>query len=87
MEQKRNIKVLELSTQVLLPKIGFSMNEGTLSEWLVVDGSRVTEGQPLFALESEKSVQEIEAPASGILKIIAQEGEVYPVGALLAEIG
>lgn len=76
-----------MSTHVLLPKLGFSMSEGTLTEWLVADGARVTEGQPLFALESEKSVQEIEAPASGVLKVIAQIGEVYPVGALLAEIG
>lgn len=75
-----------MSTQVLLPKIGFSMNEGTLSEWLVADGQTVAEGQALYALESDKSVQEIEAPASGTLKIIAQEGEVYQVGAVLAEI-
>jgi pyruvate/2-oxoglutarate dehydrogenase complex dihydrolipoamide acyltransferase (E2) component len=75
-----------MSTQVLLPKIGFSMNEGTLSEWLVADGQAVSEGQALYALESDKSVQEIEAPASGTLKIIAQEGEVYQVGAVLAEI-
>lgn len=75
-----------MSTQVLLPKIGFSMNEGTLSEWLVADGETVTEGQVLYALESDKSVQEIEAPASGTLKIIAQVGEVYQVGDVLAEI-
>ena len=60
-----------MATQVLLPKIGFSMNEATLAEWMVADGAAVTEGQPLYALESDKSVQEIEAPASGKLKIIA----------------
>jgi pyruvate/2-oxoglutarate dehydrogenase complex dihydrolipoamide acyltransferase (E2) component len=76
-----------MTTPVLLPKIGFSMNEGVLSEWLVADGATVTAGQPLYALESEKSVQEIEAPASGTLKIIAKIGETYPVGAILAEIG
>lgn len=75
-----------MSTQVLLPKIGFSMNEGTLSEWLVADGEAVTEGQVLYALESDKSIQEIEAPASGTLKIIATAGEVYQVGDVLAEI-
>lgn len=76
-----------MTTQVLLPKIGFSMNEATLSEWMVADGSTVTEGQPLYALESDKSVQEVESPASGTLKIIAEVGVVYEVGALLAEIG
>jgi pyruvate/2-oxoglutarate dehydrogenase complex dihydrolipoamide acyltransferase (E2) component len=75
-----------MATQVLLPKIGFSMNEGVLSQWLVPDGAEIAAGQPLYALESEKSVQEIESPASGRLKIIAQIGETYQVGTVLAEI-
>jgi pyruvate/2-oxoglutarate dehydrogenase complex dihydrolipoamide acyltransferase (E2) component len=75
-----------MSTEVLFPKIGFSMSEGTLNEWLVADGAVVREGQPIYSLESEKSVQEVEAPASGTLKIIAQPGEIYPVGALVAQI-
>ncbi|MNF45475.1 Dihydrolipoyllysine-residue acetyltransferase component of acetoin cleaving system [compost metagenome] len=69
-----------------MPKIGFSMNEGTLSEWLVADGEAVTVGQPIYALESDKSVQEIEADIAGTIKLIAQEGEVYLVGEVLAEI-
>ena len=80
-------KDFNVATQVLLPKIGFSMNEATLAEWMAADGASVTEGQPLYALESDKSVQEVESPATGTLKIIAQVGEVYEVGAVLAEIG
>lgn len=75
-----------MSTQILLPKLGFSMNEGTLSEWLVADGAQVRQGEPLYALESEKSVQEIEAPASGTLKISKPAGEIYEVGTVLGEI-
>lgn len=75
-----------MTTQVLLPKIGFSMNEATLSEWLVKDGDIVAEGTPLYAIESDKSVQEIEAPAAGTVRIIAQIGELYQVGDVLAEI-
>lgn len=75
-----------MATEVLLPKLGFSMNEGTLSEWLATDGATVAEGQPLFALESDKSTQEVEAPCSGTLRIIAATGETYPVGTVLAEI-
>lgn len=75
-----------MSTDILLPKIGFSMNEGTLTEWLVTDGGTVTQGQPLYSLESEKSVQEIEAPASGTLKVLKAAGEVYPVGTVLGTI-
>lgn len=76
-----------MATEILLPKIGFSMDEAVLSEWLVTDGAEVKEGDPLFVLESDKSQQEIEAPASGTLKISAQPGETYKVGAVLGEIG
>lgn len=76
-----------MPTQILLPKIGFSMNEGTLAEWLVADGAQVSEGEPLYALESEKATEEVAAPASGILKIIAQPGQLYQVGDVLGEIG
>jgi pyruvate/2-oxoglutarate dehydrogenase complex dihydrolipoamide acyltransferase (E2) component len=76
-----------MSTEILLPKIGFSMNEGVLTRWLVDDGATVTEGQPLYELESDKSLQEVEAPASGRLKIIVDAtGETYPVGTVLGEI-
>lgn len=72
-----------MATEVLLPKLGFSMNEGLLAEWLAADGAQVTEGQPLFSLESDKSTNEVESPASGTLKIIATPGETYEVGAVL----
>lgn len=75
-----------MSTQVLLPKIGFSMNEGVLARWLVEDGASVTAGQPLYEMESEKSMLEVEAPASGKLRILAAIGETYPVGTVLGEI-
>lgn len=72
-----------MAVEILLPKIGFSMNEGVLAEWLVADGGAVEEGQPLYALESDKSTTEVESPASGTLKIIAETGETYEVGAVL----
>ena len=75
-----------MSVEVLFPKIGFSMNEGTLKEWLVPDGAKVEEGQLIYVLESEKSAQEIEAPASGTLRIYAEPGSVYAVGSHLADI-
>lgn len=75
-----------MATQVLLPKLGFSMNEGELTEWMAEDGATVTAGQPLFALESDKATNEIEAPASGTLRILKPAGETYEVGTLLGEI-
>ena len=73
-------------TQILLPQLGFSMEEGTVTEWLVADGASVVQGQPLYMLESEKSVEEIPAPASGVLKIIVPPGERLIVGTVLGEI-
>lgn len=75
-----------MAVQVTIPKIGFSMNEGILAEWLVPDGGQAVEGQPLYSLESEKSTQEVESPATGTLKILSEPGETYEVGAVLATI-
>lgn len=77
-----------MAVEVLLPKIGFSMDEGVVAEWLVADGATVEEGQPLLSLESDKSTNEVEAPASGVLKIIVQAGgDPQQVGTVLATIG
>ena len=75
-----------MATEILLPKIGFAMNEGELKEWLIEDGQPVTAGDLLFVLEADKSANEVEAPASGTLKILAAIGETYLVGTVLAEI-
>jgi pyruvate/2-oxoglutarate dehydrogenase complex dihydrolipoamide acyltransferase (E2) component len=75
-----------MSTEVLFPKIGFSMSEGTLGGWMVADGDSVREGQPIYTLESDKSVEEVEAPASGRLRIIGQPGTLYQVGDKVAVI-
>jgi pyruvate/2-oxoglutarate dehydrogenase complex dihydrolipoamide acyltransferase (E2) component len=75
-----------MATEIILPKLGFSMDEATLTEWLVADGGAVEEGAPLYAIESEKSVQEIEAPASGTLRILKEPGEIYQVGTVIGEI-
>lgn len=75
-----------MAVEILLPKIGFSMNEGQIAEWLANDGDEVKEGQPLFSLEADKSTNEVEAPASGKLRIVAQVGETYEVGTVLGYI-
>jgi pyruvate/2-oxoglutarate dehydrogenase complex dihydrolipoamide acyltransferase (E2) component len=75
-----------MTTQVLLPKLGFSVNEAALIEWLVPDGGQVTKGELLYTLESEKSVQEVEAPVDGRLTILKQAGETYEVGTVIGEI-
>ena len=75
-----------MSIEIRVPQIGFSMTEGTLAEWLVADGAKVSEGMPIYTLEIDKSTQDVEAPAAGTLKVLAEVGQVYPVGALIGEI-
>lgn len=75
-----------MATEIILPKIGFLMNEGQIAEWLAADGDHVTEGQPLFLLEADKSTNEVEAPATGVLSIEAEAGETYDVGTVIGYI-
>jgi pyruvate/2-oxoglutarate dehydrogenase complex dihydrolipoamide acyltransferase (E2) component len=75
-----------MPTEIILPKLGFSMSEGRISEWLVSDGASVTAGQPLYSIESEKSVEEVEAPASGVLRIQVEAGSTVPIGTIVGEI-
>jgi len=75
-----------MATDIIVPKIGFSMTEGVLAEWLVPDGAAVNEGDPLFTLESDKSANEVEAPATGILRAKGVAGETYDVGTVIGVI-
>ena len=59
------------------------MTEGELVEWLVKDGDQVSEGDPVYSLESDKSTYEVPAPSTGVLNIIAKTGETYQVNHLI----
>jgi pyruvate dehydrogenase E2 component (dihydrolipoamide acetyltransferase) len=65
--------------QVVMPRLGLTMTEARILEWLVSDGSWVDKGTPLFSIENEKSTLDIEAPASGFLQIQASVGSVIPI--------
>jgi len=75
-----------MATTIAIPSLGMGMTEGKLAEWLVADGTEVAAGQIIYTLESEKSVQEVEAPVAGTLKIVAEPDNVYPVGHVIANI-
>lgn len=75
-----------MSQEILLPKIGFSMNQAKFIEWLVDDGAEVAEGEGLYTIESEKAVEEVPAPCSGKLKCIAVPEQEYQVGDVLGYI-
>lgn len=69
-----------------VPKAAVSAQEGSLVEWFVDDGQHVTLGQPLYAIEMEKAVLEIECPFAGTITRIGVVGETYKVGDPIAEI-
>lgn len=75
-----------MATILKIPKVAVSMQEGTIVEWLVENGGVVTEGQPIYALELEKSAIDVEAPASGVLKHAAEAGHTYKVGQVIGSI-
>jgi pyruvate/2-oxoglutarate dehydrogenase complex dihydrolipoamide acyltransferase (E2) component len=75
-----------VATTLFIPRLAVSMTEGTITEWLVEDGATVTAGQPLYRLETDKTDAEIEAPASGVVRIEADPGEPLEVGTPIGEI-
>jgi len=72
---------------IQIPKLGMAMTEGTLVQWAVADGDAVAVGQTLYLLETDKVENEVESPAAGTIRLVAAEGETYPVGTVVAEIG
>jgi pyruvate dehydrogenase E2 component (dihydrolipoamide acetyltransferase) len=67
-----------------MPRMGLTMESGRFIKWLKQVGETVRSGEPLFEIETDKSVVEVEALADGILsQILAQPGETYAVGAVL----
>jgi len=77
-----------MPTQVIMPKLGESVVEGTVGRWLVGEGQPVKEYEPLLAVTTDKVDTEVPAPATGILlKIYVAEGQTVAAGTLLAEIG
>jgi pyruvate dehydrogenase E2 component (dihydrolipoamide acetyltransferase) len=76
-----------MSTDVIMPSLGFDMTEGLLARWLKNEGDPVEKGQAIAEIETEKATVEIEAAAAGILaRIIVHAGETVPVGTLIGVI-
>ncbi len=73
-----------MAREVRLPQFGLTMESAEVVRWLKADGDHVSKGDPLLELQNDKAVVSFESPESGYLKILAQPGEVLPVGGLLA---
>jgi len=71
---------------ITVPGVGESISEGILSRWLVAEGAPVKAGDPVFELETDKATTEVPAPASGVVKRDAAEGDTVAVGATVGSI-
>lgn len=72
--------------KVIMPQLGMTMQEGIITEWKKKDGEYVKKGEILFSFTTEKLENEVEAPASGTLKILVNEGVCAKCGTVIAEI-
>lgn len=78
-----------MAVEIVLPRLGWTMEEGTLVEWLKKDGDQVQAGEVIFTVESDKAVNEVESFDAGVLRIPPDSpapGATVPVGTLLAYI-
>src|SRR5262252_353035 len=73
------------TTRVVMPQLGESVHEGTISRWLVKPGDKVVEFEPMLEVDTDKVNAEVPAPVSGILReILAKEGDTVQAGAEIA---
>ena len=77
-----------MATKIVMPQLGESIVEGTVTGWHKQVGDEINEFDPLLDVETDKVTSEIPSPASGtVLKILVHEGETVAVGTVLAWVG
>jgi pyruvate dehydrogenase E2 component (dihydrolipoamide acetyltransferase) len=77
-----------MASDVMMPRLSDSMEEGTVLKWLVDVGGEVKRGEPLVEIETDKANMTYEADTDGVLiEVLAQEGETLPIGQVIARIG
>ncbi|MGE0827101.1 MAG: dihydrolipoamide acetyltransferase family protein [Candidatus Binatia bacterium] len=80
-----------MAVEAVMPKFGLTMTEGTIQKWFKAEGEAIKAGEPLFEVETEKVLYEVESPASGtVAKLLYPLEAVVPVGlpvAVIAEAG
>jgi pyruvate dehydrogenase E2 component (dihydrolipoamide acetyltransferase) len=73
-------------TDVVMPRLSDSMEEGTIIKWLKASGDEVRRGEAIAEIETDKATMTYEADSAGFLQIIAREGESLAIGALIAHL-
>jgi pyruvate dehydrogenase E2 component (dihydrolipoamide acetyltransferase) len=78
----------ETAVDVVMPQMGVSVSEGTITKWLKQEGEQIEADEPLLEISTDKVDTEVPSPASGtVTQILVQEGETVDVGTKLAQIG
>ena len=73
---------------VVMPQMGVSVSEGTITKWLKQQGEQVEADEPLLEISTDKVDTEVPSPGTGVVsEIVVQEGETVDVGTVLARIG
>src|SRR3954451_18689446 len=75
-----------MAVDFVMPKLGLTMEEGTIVEWLVPDGAVVTAGAPVLTIETDKVETQVEASATGRLVQSGAVGETFPCGDVIGAI-
>ena len=77
-----------MATKVIMPKLSPTMEEGQISRWLKKEGDKVSMGEPLAEIDTDKATMEMQALGNGVLrKILINEGQSAPLGQIIAVIG
>lgn len=71
---------------ILMPKMGMTMTTGIITEWKKENGAAVVKDEPIADIETDKITNQVCAPDSGILNIIAQDGDELPVAGIMGYI-
>jgi pyruvate dehydrogenase E2 component (dihydrolipoyllysine-residue acetyltransferase) len=77
-----------MATDVTMPRLSDSMEEGTVLKWLVVEGGEVKRGEPLVEIETDKANMTYESDTDGtLIEVVAGEGDTLPIGEVIARVG
>jgi len=72
-----------MPSEIYLINVGMTMTEGTIADWYVADGAQVTQGMPLYVLETEKISMDVEAQATGTVRHLAPAGASFAPGTVI----
>src|SRR6476659_9689341 len=77
-----------MASKVIMPKLSPTMEEGQIARWLKKEVDKVSMGEPLAEIDTDKATMEMQALSNGVLrKILINEGESAPLGQMIAIIG